>query len=351
MKNKMVNKSFLTLLTIYLLIMVLFGFQEKDNFKLAYSMGKIIGINEPKTKAAENYIFYNIGSVDCDKNGNIYVLDRLGYCVKVFDKYGKFVKKLFKKGKGPNEISAPQEIKINKFNNNIYILQDYGFTIKEFDRNGNFIKIFNLPEQFFSPFDFITENKIIYIPTISKTKKKYYLNIVNLKTLKMEKKLIRIAYHPFLNDGQFFVLNKDLIWSVPRNTNNVIAYNYITGKQVERIKIKGKFKKNETTKLLNGRAIVPFIYNSAIPFFIKDNLYLLLTIRRYKDKTIKSLKNPLSIKNYIYIKREGVFVKKTYLKNCDFGEIKYILGDKLIFGFRDPYPHLKIVMIKKSFNK
>jgi len=341
-----VKKTMLILVFLSFTVLLLSSHDKRYQMKKSYlnfQIEKIIGVDVPENESDKNYLFYNIGSVDCDRKGNIYVLDRLGYCVRVFDKYGKFVKRLFKKGKGPNEISAPQEIKINKFNNNIYILQDYGFTIKEFDRNGNFIKIFNLPEQFFNYFDFISENKVIYVSSLPVSKKNYYFKIVNLKTERVEESLVPITYSPSLNTDLLFFIKNDLIWSVPKKDFYVIAYSIKTGEERRRIKIKGNFKKNEIVR--SGVALIKFIYNSAVPFFVNNKLYLIVTIRKYNGKTLASIKNPLSIKNYLYIQQGNEFKKLLYLKNLDFGEVKCINGRKLYFGFNIPYPHLKIVKI------
>ncbi len=343
------KKIIITILFACLLNFSFLYAQKNVRFKgsdLTYEINKI-GIDEPKRKEDKNYLFYSIISVDCDKTGNIYVLDYKASRVKVFNKKGVFIRNMFKKGKGPNEISNPYRIRINRFNNHLYVLQDYGFTIKEFDLKGNFIKIYHLPEQSYNYFDFLSENKIIYVSSETDEIIKYNFKILNLRTLKIERKISKINYEPPLNIYQTFLIKKNVLWSVPPDESKLIGFDIETGKKVKAYKIKGNFMKNKIVKRSDLHLVMSIINNSAVPFEVKDGLYLLVTIRKYKGETLDDMKMPLIMKNYIYAKEGKEFKKVLYLKKCDFGNIKNISGNRLFFVFNEPYPHLKVITISK----
>lgn len=68
-----------------------------------------IGVKEGQ----ENYIFLRPVDLDVDAQGNIYVLDRKASHIKVYDKNGKFLRTISKKGQGPGEVQGPRDIHIN----------------------------------------------------------------------------------------------------------------------------------------------------------------------------------------------------------------------------------------------
>ena len=53
--------------------------------------------------ADENYIFYSIREVEVDEQGNIYVLDSRQCRIQIFDKDGKYLQTIGRKGEGPGE--------------------------------------------------------------------------------------------------------------------------------------------------------------------------------------------------------------------------------------------------------
>ena len=81
------------------------SFQETEKFR--FSVIAEIGIEEAKAKEELPYQFARVRSIDCDREGNIYVLDDKDSCVKVFNKDGGYLRKMFATGQGPKEMSNP----------------------------------------------------------------------------------------------------------------------------------------------------------------------------------------------------------------------------------------------------
>ncbi len=99
----------------------------------------------------ENYAFYKSATCALDSQENIYVLDFDQCRIQQYDREGKFVKAIGRKGQGPGEIESPFQIFIDH-QENIYIFQERQF--KVFRTDGGFVKSIAL-RNFLSDF-FIT---------------------------------------------------------------------------------------------------------------------------------------------------------------------------------------------------
>ncbi len=60
----------------------------------------------------EESTLLNPTDVDSDEAGNIYILDRKAVHIKVFDRQGKFVRAIGKKGQGPGEFQRPSDFQV-----------------------------------------------------------------------------------------------------------------------------------------------------------------------------------------------------------------------------------------------
>lgn len=85
----------------------------------------------------ENYAFYRSVTCDLDSQENIYVLDFDQCRIQQYDREGKYVKTIGRKGQGPGEMENPSRIFIDS-KDNIYISQMRQF--KVFRTDGGFIK-------------------------------------------------------------------------------------------------------------------------------------------------------------------------------------------------------------------
>jgi hypothetical protein len=99
----------------------------------------------------ENYAFYKSITCALDRQENIYVLDFDQCRIQQYDRDGKYVKTIGRKGQGPGEIESPVQIFIDS-QDNIYIFQERQF--KVFRTDGGFVKSIAL-RSFLSDF-FIT---------------------------------------------------------------------------------------------------------------------------------------------------------------------------------------------------
>lgn len=86
----------------------------------------------------ENIFFKTTPFIAVDDAGNVYGVDNREHIVYKFDKYGKFLLKIGKKGAGPGDLERPVHICISK--NKVFISDDRAVSI--FDLKGKFIDRF-----------------------------------------------------------------------------------------------------------------------------------------------------------------------------------------------------------------
>jgi len=161
-------KNFLILI-IFTLIFSLNGTaRQKDNVKIIKNpdkpaFGEIsFKLELDLSISGEKFDFYEI-KVLIDKKENIYALDWGNCCVFKFNKNGKYIMKVGRKGQGPGEFTYPYCIFIDD-HQNIYI-SDYNRRVHIFDKNGGFLKSITLR---YSIYDFFvdSEKNIIAISRI-----------------------------------------------------------------------------------------------------------------------------------------------------------------------------------------
>ena len=65
----------------------------------------------------DNYMFFMPNDLTVDKEGNLYVADKGNYRIQKFDKNGKYLATIGRKGVGPSEFTGPVAININSNGN------------------------------------------------------------------------------------------------------------------------------------------------------------------------------------------------------------------------------------------
>jgi hypothetical protein len=319
--------------------------------KYSYTELFTFGVNEPEEKKEEPYQFYQIASIDCDKEGNIYVLDYNAHCVKKFDRNGKFIRRFFRKGKGPQEISNASDIAINSSTDHIFILQDYGFTMKEFDLEGNYIKYHVLPQQFFCKFHFLDKDKFVCMNSVTRKDKFNNFHLVNILQKKIIKEFAPVAMNHVLNFRQYFsVTGEHVLWTSMGNEMTLLAFDLNTGKKIQENRIPGKYKENkllETAGSGDMKLVFPILYNVAQPFLIGDQLLTLVVLQEYREKNGKIDRFPVNWKRIIYQVNGSRFLKLGELEDGEDMYIGTVWKNRLILYSNEPYGCVKVLEFKK----
>jgi len=120
------------------------------NFKISpKELFTLYGADENEKDSTR--IIINIGAIDVDSKGNLFILDSRRASVKKFDKNGNFLKSFGRLGSGPGESSFAWSMVIL---NDSIIIDDYNaFRMLKFDNDGNFIRNFaiktsGMPERY-----------------------------------------------------------------------------------------------------------------------------------------------------------------------------------------------------------
>ncbi len=87
----------------------------------------------------ENYLFYRARDIQVDTEGNIYVLDSGNYRLQVFDKDGKYLRTIGKRGQGPGEFNSPRGLQLDDETGNIFVADYSSMTIIIFEKEGKYI--------------------------------------------------------------------------------------------------------------------------------------------------------------------------------------------------------------------
>ncbi len=142
----------------------------------------------------ENYLFYKVGDIQVDTDGNIYVLDSGNHRLQVFNKNGNYIRTLGKRGQGPGEFNTPVRLQLDDKKGNIYVADNILRKIIIFDKEGKYIDKDIPLVEILSDFCLDSESSIwgkFYFPGMDTY---HFIKKVNL-TGKVEKTFIEIPYY------------------------------------------------------------------------------------------------------------------------------------------------------------
>jgi len=189
-----------------------------------------------------------------------YIFDETLNTVFCFDRQGKWLFKINKRGRGPEEYEFSQHINIDKFNDQIMILVPWG-SILYFDLDGNFISKVRLPEEIIAYNEVYSINKdVLLFLSINEYRAAYYSRSGNM----LLKRFLKVtpeqrAYFPpwdktYNYDGSIF-FNDDLNNTVINlsDTTNLVKYSWDFGENnITEEQMKG-FKSYQKEQYGQGR--------------------------------------------------------------------------------------------------
>lgn len=100
--------------------------------------------------------FRKPGTMELDKEGNLYVLDVGNSRIQVFDRDLHFVRAWGSFGRGPGQFNMPSDISLDRTGNIFYVLDSYNYRAQAFDKQGQFLFQWGSPgsgnQQFIWPY-------------------------------------------------------------------------------------------------------------------------------------------------------------------------------------------------------
>ncbi len=108
--------------------------------------------------------FGSLWQIRIDSYGNLLFLDPKGCQVCLFNKIGKFIKRIGAKGQGPGEYIHPLAMEVD-YIGNIYIADHSSRRINKYDKNGRFVSSFLLSSTHWAPDELIVvdSKKNLYV--------------------------------------------------------------------------------------------------------------------------------------------------------------------------------------------
>jgi DNA-binding beta-propeller fold protein YncE len=91
--------------------------------------------------ANDDYLFSWVKDITTDSAGNIYACDSKEHRIQVYDKTGKYIRTVGRKGQGPGDLMRPKAVRINK-DGRIFIQDALNHRISIFKSNGKFYDSF-----------------------------------------------------------------------------------------------------------------------------------------------------------------------------------------------------------------
>jgi hypothetical protein len=314
-----------------------------------------VGVEEAAGLKDQPYQFTTIINIDCDKKGDIYVLDYRDKCVKKFSQDGKFIEQFFQQGQGPKEIANPFSMSINKYTDHIFILQDYGLSIKEFDLRGEYVKRYVLSKQFFGDFHFVSKDEFIYRNAVPYKDKFNNFMRLNVSQNKIVQEFAYMEMDSHLNYMQRFTIDSNsILWASRGDEMKLFGYDINTGKKVHEIQIPGSFKKNILLQSAgdgDSQITNPILYNFAQPFVINDQLFAMVIIQQYEKKNGEIDKFPITSERIIYQVNGSHFEKLGIVNNGEDIYVGTVYKNRLILFSNEPYGHFRVFEFKKPSGK
>jgi hypothetical protein len=288
----------------FIALIILLGLVAKaqETKQTRFYVAASIGMETAKEEKEKPYQFSSILSADFDAQGNIYVLDYKETCVKVFTKTGEFIRKILKPGQGPEEISNPFGLGIQRAKKRIFVLHQHGFQIKEFDEAGNFVRSHPLPEQVLNAgFGFIDDRRLLLIGHQKYGEKSFSnLKIFSLETNKIEREFAPTGEDLFTGLQRLAVKDR-IVWTCPGDLMKLEAYDLETGKKLKTIPLAENYIPYRVIKWGDREGIQKIrLFNYAQPFLLGEGLYVFVTRQSFTKEPLDVLDSPLKREIKLY---------------------------------------------------
>jgi len=240
-----------------------------------------------------NSMFSRLRSIQVDDKDNIYALDTKETKVKVFDKYGKFLRAFGKKGQGPGEIDRPTRMEMTK--DSRLVLADMGNNkLVSFELDGSLAK--ELPTgknwalarlKFDSKGSIYAETRTFEETKWTSELKKFdpELNLLATFASFEEKRPDPLLIQAFSRVYSLETRSDDLlVWTIARGDEYEFSVCDGTGKIIKRfnrayepVKIPGTIKDRLTKEIMGDQGIPPGVkfevpgHFPSLDYFILDD--------------------------------------------------------------------------------
>ena len=157
---------------------------------------------------------------------NIFVLDEYKQVIWIFNKKGKYLTQIAKKGNGPGEYTKISQIEYDKVTKQILALDLWTKTILYYDLNGNFIRKVQL-EIYVSDFKIVPQGGYI-ISNAERAKSDAGIYLANAQGKVIRKLVMKSPkhMHPYNAYKELYDYNDTIAFIAPNFENGIYHYTY-----------------------------------------------------------------------------------------------------------------------------
>jgi len=183
-----------------------------------FSLEEELSIGE--AEGGEEYMFSQIRGIAVDDEERIYVADRKESHIKVFDKTGKYLRTVGRKGQGPGEIGGPRSVSITS-ENEIMVPDLFIRRLAFFTLEGEFIKNISTATMNLMTTKIDSKGNIIAIDAVREEENSRY----ELKKFDSDLNyLYSLGSSPLPDSSRFNPFMAVLRWDLARNDQIVCGY-------------------------------------------------------------------------------------------------------------------------------
>ena len=319
------------------------GFITNKNikFKDTLSIGKEEG---------EDYLMFSGQNLDLavSDDGSIYIFDGKKYKLLKFDKNGKFLWQIGRKGEGPEDFKSEYSQIYSAPSNRIIVAEPFSSLLKLFDSQGRYIKTIKLNKE--PSYISFTDDKRMFVNIFMFGQPKLTAAFYTPDGKFISKFPIEYKYGPklpsgvgvSLSSGEIKTYGKKVLMSLP-DKYEIREYN-LKGELKRIIKRKVKLSPPNIKVFNGGRGVTVYPSDVSGPPFLYKNRLLINKVIKVK----KAEKNKYITTKYLdFFNREGKYLGSYKLpEGTDLKEIDP--NGNFYFIQKDPFP--KVFRAKLLFD-
>ncbi|NIM11492.1 MAG: 6-bladed beta-propeller [Candidatus Aminicenantes bacterium] len=158
----------------------------------------------------ENQFFRLPKEVKIGKDGLVYILDTANHRIQVFERSGKYVRTIGRRGKGPGDTLLPCSMAFDK-DNNIVVADDGNLRIQTFDSKGNYFTSFKTIYASIATVSVTNNNEIALHSWQNRIKNGSLILLYNIggKIIRSIGKFHEMTRSPLKKESTFFTMDKN----------------------------------------------------------------------------------------------------------------------------------------------
>lgn len=261
----------------------------------------------------------------------LYILDRKQHQIFIFDRKGKFLTKINRKGRGPGEYSLIYDLKLNPYTGDLEVLDPMGKLLL-FSAQGDYQGEVRLPDELHSYHEFIPLNKDTII--FYSKNEKFTLNYYSRTSGKIFKQYFRgkrklsinsplVSFYRFCDSVYFTRYLYDEVYNISCPEPEVAYEWYFEGYDYIADEVVPEYDRNNIKEYFSVQELLPYVYIN----HLQNNRYVYACLAPESGKRyISVLYDKKKNEKWVFDKTKEEIIFSPYL-----------LNDSLAIGILTPW--------------